>query len=1411
MTHHASTSVVAAIGLVAFMAAQVASGAIYLKADATGTADGSSWANAYTDLATAIAAVNEKGDAELRVAGGYYVVSTHQAISAANFHILGGYRGASDGDEVRDIDAYQTIFSPVAFQSAKKLQHVHPRTDGKVGYTNSAERAISYTNGRLAFPEDRAGDYDCYTFNQSLWCWAYNTKKAIFTVTEGAGGEIGGVIFLYADRDVQVEVASGSNQVLFEDCGFYCGYPQGTQVKSSGNSIFRRCKFRFCTPPFGGGLFSASGTCVIEDCEFSDNYITHYWGHMMTAISGANVVMRRCTFTRNCIESQTSASEGGLASVSGALSVTGSTLEDCVFTNNHVNVTSDANISLVEAKKARFKGCVWANNRMRVAPTLGLSYAFVQATYTAYDNSLDGCLFSGNVIAASAAPTSAFSAGMAASGFDGARLTVVNSAFVDNAFEVEPADGIDIALSRGVLTRATAQANSASALGVANCTFAGEAVEGVRDIIQLGASHSKALNVINCVFQTDGVEPVNPFRFDVPACVTVADCAIKNMQTVYLPTDVDVTAGLTTDEIPLAEAEVRGAAAPCRPAAKTPGIRMTSDLAVTAAGIPATYQYKRQGEDVWSALTPAVSSAVTAEPQTTTDLLGVTRTFGTLTRGAVQELTEAAETGVTLTVRADPLTAGTFSRPSTQATSVGGAIEPVTAVSLGSGNFTGWYRENGTLYSDANPLAIPSLDADLVLTAHFAMQKVEIRFDLDGKGVFDVCGEDVTNVYASVGEVFPEIPSFTVAEGYVYVPGVLPATVPDVTETIVIKPEIITKDVRFVYVTPEGAGSKDGSNWENACSDVAAAVADAGKYRGEVRLWGGRYVIRGAIPIKSNVSVFGGFGGQPTVLSGDVNGDDKWQSVLNGATVTQGNVWDVESGVLNRPNPSGEHDYWKASVNIAENAQVGFQAADDLVTNVVFSGLTMTGFGGSAIYSEGSFADLTVSNCSFVACGGASAKNALGVSYHALHAPCVGNVTVLDDRFIGDTCCAYLPVAVDGATCTVSRCTLVGNNTTGLSLPASHASVTRVEQVNIVSNGIGSMVLLQATGTAPRQYVLDSAFVRNKFRNGGASITVTSSGKQENTVVTQIRGCRFEGNVLWMSNVQEDATTGIEFTRYCNTHQQALVADCSWVGNELHATSSSKRVTATIAIDQNTYVFLYVVDCAFEDNLIDVAYSGDSANSSRCGIIQVSTAYDTTTFYNCLFTGNSISGGNGSDGEIIRGSSAGDGTTCNFTFNNCIIGDYAEPHRVFSFAPFAKTLTINDGVVEGLDSDLVDVGAGTLVTNRVSVAKPALTKDITAPDGRVARAVSARADRALRREGRPIALASGGMPYIYTKGAAKPWASATGNTYNEKDAAARGISLDSLKPDMFGGRRVKGKFACGPLNAEPGGLLLLVR
>ena len=109
----------------------------------------------------------------------------------------------------------------------------------------------------------------------------------------------------------------------------------------------------------------------------------------------------------------------------------------------------------------------------------------------------------------------------------------------------------------------------------------------------------------------------------------------------------ETVAGLEADPVPLArEAAADGRNVVFRPAANMPALRETADIASNSESeYIRTYRYRLPGETTWKVLlageTLNGAAAVPLE-----DACGTMRAFGAYTRGAVQALAEATESGI---------------------------------------------------------------------------------------------------------------------------------------------------------------------------------------------------------------------------------------------------------------------------------------------------------------------------------------------------------------------------------------------------------------------------------------------------------------------------------------------------------------------------------------------------------------------------------------------------------------------------------------------------------------------------------------------------------------------------------------------------------------------------------------------
>ena len=1414
--HNRLHSVIAACAA-AMLFCATASADIYLDIAAVGGAnDGTAWSSAYTNVADAIAALNAApaGGRVLRIAKGIYVLGAKQTISVDGFEVLGGHRASQDGDVVRDLEEYQTIVSSAANPQNASWTRLTP-VPGEYRFTTASTTYKIIVDGKINYPADFNGDLDFFYSGGGV-----NIDQLV--VAKDISGCISGVNFTRGYRHPNLTITAGSGEVEITDCTFFANYPQGLCLAFGkvARGLLANCRFLGNDIPYGSGVLSLGGNICVSNCLFQGNKNNSYYGGCVASVGGAGCSFKKTTFTRNV----GTFGLNGIGNISALVTAAAAcTFEDCAFTNNYAaHNAADANIPfpLVQLRgdAAAFDRCVFAGNWIDIHGSDGSAYGIVGGRGKAGANSFDGCLFAGNTIHANADGN--YAAGIVGGLYNGDKVAIVNSVFDSNVAEIDgvAASEATASLSRGPILHTTAASGSASQLSMANCTFLGPQPEGVPEIAQAGSGHAQPLTVANCLFLTGGDAPVVPFAFDVPALANILECTIKNLAETYRPTDYDLSGGLQTDDVPLGDGYV--------PAARVPGLRLTADLAFTDSNAgPRAYQYRPRGSATWQPLLSSRGTAVYPPPSAVGDFASAAaRPFGAQTRGAVQALAPNAENGATLTVRRSPLTAGTVSSPSTQAVAAGAPIVPVTATPTGDNSFAGWY-EDDTLISSSPTLSIAALNSDRIVTAVFSTRAVTVVFDLQGKGIFNANGASQISVVAHAGEAFPALPPFTLADGYVFISAdSFPALVPDTAENVVAIPEIITKSVRVIYATPEGAGARDGTSWANAYGDLGAAMADAGKWRGEVWLKTGRYVSASAVtqlPLINNVALRGGFAGNeadasaadpvahPTVLSGDINGDDAWQSISNNVTATQSAIWDNGALTFSQPNPNAAHDAWRPCANVSDNASYFLYSAT-AVSNVAFHGVTFTGFKRSAIYSSQPVTGLLVSNCLFVANGGALSEVEKNVCHHALHASLGGESALVDTRFVGNPYCARLsnPAEAEPMTNRILRCDLVGNYGYGFYLATATQSLIRVEQCNVVSNGVGTWVRLGTTSKLGRLLLADSLFKANRLRNGGYIVAAGSSPTGVNYVpATSVERCRFENNVL---NTTGGGCLGVG--EGGGSYHSVLVRDCAWRGNVINTTGADANAVASVMATLTAYSQVYLYNCTAADNVVNASFS---AATARACIASRANQYGTMYFLNCGFADNAFTGANADQqGEIVIAANINNANR-SFTFVNCAFDTSRDGHRPFCLGT-ACALYLRHCAISGFTAEGTGVTTGTLVTDSVQAASPAFARATkTRADGLFARGLSARSPFA--KSGFAVAVSAEGWIYYYNpdnydRTTWKPWVSiGPGTTYTEAQGTAAGLSFDNLLPDAFGRPRTNGRIAYGPLSTEPAGTQITVQ
>ena len=1288
--------------------------AVYLKADAPDGGDGRSWSTAYKTLGDALVALNadESGDPTLYIAKGVYYtgkMTTHALTRDAR--MLGGYRGETDGDMTRDSEEYQSIISGIANPESKTWTRAIP-VPGGFSYTTAATTEKIVVDGKLNLPAP-LGEFDAY--------FASSSGSYFLRVSDGCAIVADGIKFICFNREgtpggSAIGVNTNAKRAEISNCVFAGG--DGLQRSmlwigtTTEESSVKNCKFYYNRANYSNNPHAIfSGAVTIEDCEFV-GAVRGGGAPTDGAISGGKLV-KNCLFSHNMTPSSASASGCPLISLGSG------TLEGCKIVNNFcADKAANAyyNGALIRLSTGKVKDCLIANNRCEFYVLDGKAYSMLgrysDTSGGAYTIQYENCLIASNVVAATSIGMTSGSYAISVMGSGSTARTftdrIKNCVLDGNIVSNVVVEGVTPTLCRGVLGF---RLGATQTMTVDNCTFMGPAVDGVSDIETYGSASTSAKSIFNnCVFMCDGSGVhAEAVRVSQANSIVLKDCTIKNMLPDFYPANVDVTDGLCIDEIPfervpfLFDGEDTGYGW-LRPAAKTPGIRETTDGSV---------------------------------------------------RGAVNALSETAENGATLTIRREPFAGGSVDVP-VQAVAKGAAIAPVRAVPVAGGSFGGWLAEDGSTYSTENPLTIASLDDDLVLTASFATRKTTITFDLNGAGTFVDNGSSRIECELSAGETFPSVPAFTVGDNnHIYRWDEMPTVVPN--EDVTYSAHWVTKDLRIVYVTKDGAGAKDGSGWANAYDDISAAYADAGRYRGEV--WIGEGVYTQALPIvkRAAVNVRGGFaGGESSAAQADPAAHP---TVVSGGGTTFYFLTDT----------------------------------DGVAGDVEITGLAFVDFYRSAIdFSTANVGKVKVSKCRFANCnlGGTASYAAAWV---------LGDPTFSDCFFSNCVRTVHSKSAV-AATTVVERCTFVANRDAGVYAVAANGGRLVVRDCTFsdcdmtTTSGYPAGCGLYTTGRSASAEVVNCTFARNRLKGAsGGCVGFSGEGRGGDFIVER---CAFRDNVCMHSgwNNTDGYYTSQQFGTCVSLEAQeatTLVRDCSFVGNVV---TNFSGCAASCIVLRDKAAKAVAANCTFEANVAVARENLDRKGTWRSvgNAGTINAAASGIGLVNCTFVANTNrADAGGTVADVFARAS-----TPTYVLNGVLWNDAPD------YAPFART-----------DGGRLTVGR-TVAKNYDETVPTAVMGFVKTDDPRLADASEVGPNGVLARELRPSTGARGGYP-VWTSGAQvfvrNPGAAPEEEWLNVSTQAfvpAGGLPDLELLPDAWGRPRRRSSSDCGSLNAQRRGLML---
>ena len=1432
-----------------------AQAAVYVKADATGANNGTSWTNAYTSLQTAWENHLDSGEAFF-VAQGVHIINASFK-PTGDVTVYGGFKGDETGTEeemlaARDWDEYETIIT-TDLKGDDVWEHVEP-TAGAYALPTVTTTTIKIVQDGRVFIPDPEGDHDMYCMKLDYGNYRGGT---LLTMSTRGSLHLDGVWYTGGMNALASLPRLSTAASTIENCRFVgnrCGAPVVELGDSAVCHVYRNCKFIHGIAGASSVALQTYGPSLVEGCLFYGNCVptsspgcASTYGTIINIPNNTNkdrVRLVDCTVSRNYASSYIGTSTKEVSIIGGQYGVFD--MAGCVVDGNMVSGSATLQATIVHFNGSHVNGCQFMNNLCEVCAVAGRTYElFRGAPDSAYNGILlDGCAFVSNRVSAVISETSP--AGVCALGIFGnqteksQRSVLLNTTFYDNIVDAEESETVTAIRGRGVLFDATVT-SAQPEMTVVNCTFTDSETDGAKDIVKFGTLGAGVFNILNSIFMTSA-DAADPFQFDTVAKVVIHDCNVKNMPE---PPAGATVSGWLSDEIPLAPATA-GSVLTFVPQVRTPGIRATCDFATNVIAIADTanffqrctlFRYRLNAGSAWSdrIFTPFNKETV-EDAWPVSDAHGVARPFGAYTRGAVQNLPAEAETGHAVYIRREPISAGSLGSdelevPYAQNVADGGTMKAVTALPVRGGSFAGWrYADEEEAFSTDLTLELSDVTADKTVVAMFSPPDIEMTFDLGDAGTFVDSGTSKTTAFVPAGTKPVPVPEYVPNTDYVIYAWTPSLADPSPAEAATYVAQSVSSAVRIIHVVPPGdpaMATSDGSgeSWENPVDSIPAAYANAGRYRGEVWIKEGVYRYEAMMRALPNVTVRGGFAGNeteasqadpqahPVFLNADIDENDYWKvDWKDPGAANRVRIW--QDGVFNPPNPDGADICWEPALGASSDLDTDYFVLVDeqtpTVTGVRFEGLSFVCFRKGIAHFRVQD-DVVFANCRFLGCGTQEDS-----TYTVIESE--GPVTLEDCAFVGCFHPAYFQPMRSSPVITniVRRCTFEG--CTGYRRGGSA----------IQSGGaaIASVFVIE-----------DCVFHRNAHNTAYDNSSVAITTYQ--FVDTTISGCLFEDNRVYgpVSSLIQVVNSGkgcvVSNCRFLNNRgfgttdgsksacfyfaggDNNLVRDSLFLGNSLETTSSSSKPQAFSPVSmQRSGCRAQFLNCTFLSNRTDVV---GAAAGSACGtfaaLIEVNNGdwkYG-LAFAHCVTKDSSISAGADTvAGEIALAETPAGLMNQNTSFG-CVNSVFCPPLTGQSVlnAPAGLIPNVASCVLPGFDPTAYTLQSYDFM-GKAFDEDPMLYPGLVFGENGIGQLrLSGRSD--FCRGGIGVYLVDKMLytyqPQINKNHPFRPLVSKYGNPVQPA-----GLTVDSeIVPDAFGAARRLKKIAFGAVNPLPQGLMIQVR
>ena len=343
---------------------------LYVDCDATGTGDGSTWANAYTDLSEALS--SERVFTEVWVAAGTYLpgeIRSSFFLLPPNIAVYGGFAGTETSRDQRDTVTNLTILSGdigILNDNSDNCFHVVVPSNGSSldgfrimgGYANKNYSDDDRGKGAgLWADEVNFSVNDCNFTNNSTYqggsgVYLYDSnatfENCVFTQNSTLSTGSGGAAY-FQDSNISI-----TNSIFKSNSAYYWGgaiRSENSTLSISGSQFLEN---QSLSSNGAGAVMINDGNFSINFTSFTSNQATHDGGALLIVSAGGSII--DSNFTSN-LNSQWN---GG-----GALKLESSspTIQNCIFSYNRTQANHYGGAINLESSSPTIENCTFTRNK----------------------------------------------------------------------------------------------------------------------------------------------------------------------------------------------------------------------------------------------------------------------------------------------------------------------------------------------------------------------------------------------------------------------------------------------------------------------------------------------------------------------------------------------------------------------------------------------------------------------------------------------------------------------------------------------------------------------------------------------------------------------------------------------------------------------------------------------------------------------------------------------------------------------------------------------------------------------------------------------------------------------------------------------------------------------------------------